>query len=112
MSSPSMRWRCAINSMLSLHCRMWRRWRARLGRPGHRVEVRLLAGNLLAKWLIGRLSPCLPGFPTGQVGLDGIVRIARHMDELTTVQVRYDEMKACAASWDAELTTMTPVQKL
>jgi hypothetical protein len=107
-----MRWRCAINSMLFLHCRMWRRWRARLGRPGHRVEVWLLAGNLLAKWLIGRLSACLPGFPTGQVGLDGIVRIARHMDELTTVRALLDEMKACAASWDAELTTMTPVQIL
>jgi 2-methylcitrate dehydratase PrpD len=62
--------------------------------------------------LAGRLSACVPGFPTGQAGLGGIVRIARHVDELTTMQAIFDEMNACAASGDAELTAMQPVQKL
>jgi hypothetical protein len=44
--------------------------------------------------------------------LGGIVRIARHVDELTTMQAIFDEMNACAASGDAELTAMQPVQKL
>ncbi|MES2483058.1 MAG: MmgE/PrpD family protein [Pseudomonadota bacterium] len=61
--------------------------------------------------LAGRLSACVPGFPTGQAGLDGIARIARHADELTTVQALFDEMKACTACGDVELAAVTPVHE-
>ncbi|MBC7703224.1 MAG: MmgE/PrpD family protein [Rhodoferax sp.] len=60
--------------------------------------------------LAGRLSACVPGFPTGQTGLEGIVRIARQVDELTTVQALFHEMKTCTASGDAELAAVTTVQ--
>lgn len=61
--------------------------------------------------LAGRLSACVAGFPTGQAGLDGIARIARHADELTTVQALFEEMKACTACGDAELAVSTPVHQ-